>query len=105
MATSENPDAVGADDKDLAQEQLRAYSSWPGTTWRHYKGGEYRVDSVVVDEETLDLRVNYVSLARGSRWSRRLLNWIEVVVVDGRRSPRFSRNLDAPENHDEVGAG
>ena len=79
------------DPKDDAQRRLTgAYVAWSGTIWKHYKGGLYRVDSVVVDEETLEFRVNYTSLARGSHWSRRLLVWTESVVHDGRQQPRFA---------------
>lgn len=56
------------DPKDDAQRRLRlAYSGWPETVWRHHKGGLYRVDSVVVDEETLEFRVNYTSLLQRAR--------------------------------------
>jgi len=60
--------------------------------YRHYKGGTYQVIGVAKHSETEELLVVYRPLY-GDRglWVRPLDMFLESVIVDGRRVPRFSR--------------
>ena len=66
--------------------------------YRHYKGGEYEVVAVVRHSETLEPLVLYRALY-GERglWVRPHAMFVETVVVDGRRVPRFARLADAAD--------
>ena len=59
--------------------------------YRHYKGGEYEVLAVVRHSETLEPLVLYRALY-GERglWVRPYPMFVETVVVDGKRVPRFA---------------
>ena len=46
-----------------------------GTTYRHYKGGSYKVRSISIHSETGEVLVNYQSLQFGSHHSRPLDEW------------------------------
>ncbi len=69
----------------------QATSVEPGE-YRHYKGGAYQVIGVARHSETEELLVVYRPLY-GDRglWVRPLDMFLESVVVDGQRVPRFSR--------------
>ena len=60
--------------------------------YRHYKGNLYEVLHVARHSETLEELVVYRALY-GDRgvWVRPLGMFVEDVVVDGRRVPRFDR--------------
>ena len=59
--------------------------------YRHYKGNEYRVLGLARHSETLEPLVAYQALY-GERglWVRPAAMFVEGVVVDGRRVPRFA---------------
>ena len=60
--------------------------------YRHYKGNEYRVIGLARHSESLEPLVIYQALygERGT-WVRPAGMFIETVVIDGRRQPRFAR--------------
>ena len=66
--------------------------------YRHYKGGEYEVVAVVRHSETLGPLVLYRALY-GERglWVRPYPMFVETVVVDGQRVPRFAQLAPARE--------
>lgn len=78
------------DEKDVAQKRLEALS-FPLGRYQHYKGPFYRVFAVSIDEETLEPLVHYESLARGTRWTRKMSNFMETVALpSGEKKPRFA---------------
>ena len=59
--------------------------------YRHYKGGEYEVMAVARHSETYEPQVVYRPLYNGTGWwVRPHAMFIEDVVVDGVRQPRFA---------------
>lgn len=65
----------------------------PGT-YKHYKGGTYRVHFVAKLEATLEDAVVYETLyenSLGKYWVRPVKNWLESVEVNGVSQPRFTR--------------
>jgi hypothetical protein len=59
--------------------------------YRHYKGGEYEVIAVARHSETREPRVVYRPLSgEGGWWVRPHAMFVEDVVVDGLRQPRFA---------------
>ena len=66
--------------------------------YRHCKGGEYEVLGLVRHSETLEPLVLYRALY-GERglWVRPHAMFVETVVVDGRRVPRFAHLADAAD--------
>lgn len=61
-----------------------------GSTWRHFKGGDYRVVRVVFDSESLQLEVVHESIRHPNvTFARTLTNWLETVNFDGYTLPRF----------------
>lgn len=77
------------DDKDEAQEKLRA-KKFPLGIYKHYKGPAYEVTGVSIDESTLAPLVHYTSLSHGTSWTRTLENFTEEVEVDGKKVQRFA---------------
>ncbi|MFN0162321.1 MAG: DUF1653 domain-containing protein [Burkholderiales bacterium] len=68
--------------------------------YRHYKGGEYEVLGVTRHSETGEALVLYRPLYVDSGlWVRPYAMFVENVVVNGRRQPRFA----ALENPDRTG--
>lgn len=64
----------------------------PGSRWRHYKGTEYTVVSIVIIEATNEPAVVYASAKHPDvSFVRPLQVWLEEVEVDGQKVPRFSR--------------
>jgi len=59
--------------------------------YRHYKGNEYRVLSLARHSETLETLVVYQALY-GERglWVRPATMFVETVVHEGQRVPRFA---------------
>ncbi|MCB1708064.1 MAG: DUF1653 domain-containing protein [Halioglobus sp.] len=58
--------------------------------YRHFKGGEYRVQGVARHSETGELLVVYTPLyGDGGLWVRPLSMFEEPVRHDGRERPRF----------------
>jgi len=80
------------DPKTAAQDALiDAATSCPIGVYAHRGGGEYVVFNHSVDEATLVPLVHYISLAKGTRWTRTIANFTEEI--GGR--PRFWRVRDA----------
>ena len=52
----------------------------PGKTYRHYKGGLYKVLHLSTHTETKEVLVNYQSIHFGSFYSRPLDSWNEPVI-------------------------
>lgn len=58
--------------------------------YRHYKGKEYEVLGIAKHSETLEEFVVYKELyGEGGIWIRPLKMFVEMVVVDGVKKPRF----------------
>ena len=81
------------DDKNEAQARLAATCEsadvWPGHVYRHYKGGEYVVFAVTLDEDVLVPLVHYYSLEKRTRWTRMIVNFADVI--GDQASHRFER--------------
>jgi hypothetical protein len=79
------------DAKDRAQEDLiEKQEEVPLGLWRHYKGGEYIVFALSVQEDTCKHLVHYYSLDKKTRWTRSLSNFVEIVTPPGSYLvPRF----------------
>lgn len=59
--------------------------------YRHYKGNEYEVFGTAKHSETLETMVLYVPrYGQGGYWVRPLEMFLEDVVVDGVKQPRFA---------------
>ena len=59
--------------------------------YRHYKGGEYEVVGVARHSETHEAQVVYRPLYNATGWwVRPHAMFIEDVVIDGVRQPRFA---------------
>lgn len=57
--------------------------------YRHFKGGFYKVIGVAKHSETLDELVVYQSIDDLKLWVRPKSMFLEKVIVNGRRIPRF----------------
>lgn len=63
----------------------------PGSKWRHYKGGEYTIKDIVVQEEDNELAVVYQPLAHPDVcFARPLSVWDEQVEWNGKTFHRFA---------------
>lgn len=63
----------------------------PGT-YRHYKGGRYQVIGTACHSETGEQLVVYRCLYdKDSLWVRPLAMFVEQVLVNGQKVPRFER--------------
>jgi hypothetical protein len=63
----------------------------PGTKWRHYKGGEYVIVTLAVQEEDQQLAVIYSPLEHPEiAFVRPLSVWDEQVEWDGKTFQRFA---------------
>lgn len=82
---------MGIADKNTAQEHLRALEHpRAGDIYDHYRGGDYRVVAVSLEEATLEPLVTYQSLKLKAFWTRTLTNFTEPVrLADGSTRPRF----------------
>lgn len=77
-------DKLRAADAALQESGIRV-----GDTYRHYKGGCYRVIALAVYKETMEPAVIYKGGGKGPSWVRPLASWLETVEVEGRQVPRF----------------
>lgn len=60
--------------------------------YRHFKGNDYEVISVATHSETLEKLVVYRALYGDySIWVRPLEMFIEEVVFEGKKQPRFKK--------------
>jgi len=61
-------------------------------SYRHFKGGKYKVLGVAKHSETLEELVIYQSKDRQKKlWARPLSNFLEKVRIGNKREPRFKR--------------
>ncbi len=64
----------------------------PASNWRHYKGEEYTVGDIVIQETDNSLAVVYSSLQRsGVSFVRPLADWEADVEWDNRVVKRFTQ--------------
>ena len=62
----------------------------PGETWRHYKGGNYKIITLAKHSETTEPLVIYQSISFGSIYARPLSMWEDTVENKrGGIEPRF----------------
>ena len=58
--------------------------------YKHYKGNKYELLYIANHSETLEKMVVYKALyGDGEIWVRPLAMWDELVLVDGKKVPRF----------------
>ena len=76
-------------------EHLLPLIETPPGFYRHYKGLRYEVVGTVRHSETLEPMTLYRALY-GERglWVRPAAMFLEEVVIDGMRQPRFQREAD-----------
>jgi len=92
-----------SDDKNDAQARLAAAAErCPVGLYAHYKtDGVYVVHGHSVDEASLAPLVHYYSVSRGSRWTRTVDNFTEIVTGDisgvAFASVRFTRTGDVTD--------
>jgi len=81
------------EDKDSAQAQMLSLAYLPpdGSRWRHYKGSTYKVVCTSLDEGSLIPLVTYRSERNGTRWTRPLDVFLEIMPSLG--VPRFTRMM------------
>ena len=66
--------------------------------YRHYRGKEYEVIGVAKHRETLEELVIYRALYDSFYlWARPMKIFLEEVVVDGKKVPRFRFLGDSPD--------
>lgn len=59
--------------------------------YRHYKGGVYEVLGIAKHSETLEEMVVYRSLDGAHTWVRPRKMFLEDVVWEGKKQPRFQK--------------
>ncbi len=63
----------------------------PGT-YRHYKGGLYKVLCMALHSESLETMVVYEALkSEGGTWVRPAGMFLETVEIEGQCKPRFEK--------------
>jgi hypothetical protein len=73
-------------------ETLPPLITTPPGRYRHYKGMEYDVVGTVRHSETLEPMTLYRALyGENGLWVRPAAMFLEEVVIDGIRQPRFSK--------------
>lgn len=76
----------------MSADDLPALPTLAPGRYRHYKGPDYEVMGVARHSETLEPLVVYRPLYNDSGWWVRPYEmFVEHVVVDGVRQPRFAR--------------
>ena len=85
-------------EKRLSQQELAnrvtdaAAKVAVGARYEHYKGMQYQVITVALLEATSEPCVVYKALyGEGVTFVRLLEDWLAVVEVEGRLTPRFSK--------------
>ena len=63
----------------------------PGTTYKHYKGGTYKILTLANHTETNEPLVIYQSIPFGSIYARPLSMWEDVCDYEGRKVKRFKQ--------------
>lgn len=62
-----------------------------GSTWKHYKGGTYKILHLARHTETEEVLVIYQSLSFGTYHARPLKIWADIIVeTNHQRVRRFS---------------
>lgn len=79
--------------KQAGLERLRASGVLPGQIYRHYKGGEYTVIAVGLNEPDLEPLVHYRDAADpyATVWTRQLNMFTGRALVDDTFVTRFER--------------
>ena len=82
------------------EKQELNFGIMPGETWRHYKGGNYKIITLANHSETKEPLVIYQSISFGSIYARPLFMWDETVEnTRGGIEARFVRvENTTPEN-------
>jgi hypothetical protein len=58
--------------------------------YRHFKGNEYEVLFIALDSETLEEKIVYRDINKGTVWVRSKCMWNETVERDGKTFKRFT---------------
>jgi hypothetical protein len=76
----------------MTSENLPSLIITPPGRYRHYKGMEYEVIDTVRHSETLEPMTLYRALyGEHGLWVRPAAMFLEEVVIDGVRQPRFTK--------------
>ncbi|OYT91227.1 MAG: hypothetical protein CFE43_14085 [Burkholderiales bacterium PBB3] len=76
----------------MNDEKLPSLITTPPGRYRHYKGGLYEVVDTVRHSESLEPMTLYRALyGEHGLWVRPAAMFLEEVVIDGVRQPRFAR--------------
>ncbi len=76
----------------MTDENLPPLITTPPGHYRHYKGGLYEVLDTVRHSESLQPMTLYRALyGKHGLWVRPAAMFLEEVVIDGIRQPRFTR--------------
>ena len=76
----------------MTAEKLPPLITTPPGRYRHYKGGMYEVVDTVRHSENLEPMTLYRALyGEQGLWVRPAAMFLEEVVIEGIRQPRFSR--------------
>ena len=76
----------------MATEKLPPLITTPPGRYRHYKGGMYEVVDTVRHSESLEPMTLYRALyGEQGLWVRPAAMFLEEVVIEDIRQPRFSR--------------
>jgi len=76
----------------MTDEKLPPLITTPPGRYRHYKGGLYDVVDTVRHSESLEPMTLYRALyGEQGLWVRPAAMFLEEVVIDGVRQPRFTR--------------
>ncbi len=59
-------------------------------TYRHFKGGIYKVVAIALHSETLEEMVVYQNAENGKCWVRPASMWNETVEYEGKTVSRFT---------------
>ncbi len=76
----------------MTDEKLPPLITTPPGRYRHYKGGLYEVVDTVRHSESLEPMTLYRALyGEQGLWVRPAAMFLEEVVIEGVRQPRFTR--------------
>jgi hypothetical protein len=73
---------MSLDIKDVQQERL-ACLKLPLGVYKHWKGGEYVLFAITLDESNLRILVHYYSLEKKTRWTRSYDDFTKDVDGNG----------------------
>lgn len=86
MTSSQSEDS----NKEDIQARLQKLPIRSGDHFLHYKGGEYEVVTLAVQENTLEILVIYTSPQHGNTvWARTYSDWDSEVDWNSKRVKRF----------------